>query len=137
MATATKSYQAIRTHVESIKNDEPQSVETMSTNDAWAQGDVAIIAIDKITGKPDPKPVVQLAPGTTQGSRHCLDSLDGIQLFRVDRADVLTGPQIKADRRFTVEHPEHGDVSLPPGNYQIRYQRAFAEELRRVADGLR
>lgn len=80
------------------------------------------------------KPDLQLAPGDTQGSRHCLDSLDGITLYSRPDATALDGPLIVAEREFTVLHPEHGNVTLPAGQYSIHYQRQYAEELRRVAD---
>jgi hypothetical protein len=83
---------------------------------------------------PDRKPSAQLAPGTTQGSRHVLDSLDGVSVYRLAENTVLQGPVLLVTTERTVTHPEHGNVVLPPGIYSITYQRQFAEELRRVAD---
>ena len=80
------------------------------------------------------QPAAQLAPGTTRGSRHILDSLDGVELYIVKDADALTGPLVVTLKERVVTHPEHGDVILPPGCYAITYQRAYADELRRVAD---
>ena len=80
------------------------------------------------------KPATQLAPGTTKGSRHILDSVDGVAFYADPQADVLTGPVIETECERTVTHPEHGDVVLPAGVYAITYQRAYADELRRVAD---
>lgn len=78
----------------------------------------------------------QIAPGETQGSRHVvpLRDLTSIQIGTHGDATALHGPMIKAKKAFTVEHPEHGAVTLPKGTYQVYYQRQFAEELRRVAD---
>jgi hypothetical protein len=81
-----------------------------------------------------PDPSLQLAPGTSRGSRHCLESLDGITFYRLERATPLDGPVLDAPRGLRVNHPEHGDVTLRPGVYAVVYQRAFAEEIRRVED---
>lgn len=136
--SATDAYRLVRERAEEIRNDGDHRIETMSAGDAWAQGDVAIIALDAVPADAmlDESPSAQLAPGNTQGSRHLLDSLDGLRLFARTggEATPLAGPVIEAERRFSVTHPEHGNVSLPPGVYQVRYQRAFAEELRRVQD---
>ena len=134
--TATIAYDNILSHAESIKNDEPQRVETWSRGDAWPQGDVLFVCLDRLPGGAVKieNPQVQLAPGTTQGSRHCLDSLDGITQYRLPSGTPLDGPILQAERQFTVTHPEHGDVSLPAGYVGVVYQRQFAEELRRAAD---
>lgn len=134
--TATKAYREVLKHAENIKNDDAQRVETCSPGDAWAQGDVLLVSLEKMpTGcTAIDKPELQLAPGTTQGSRHCLDSLAGIALYRLANPTPLDGPVIKAVREFTVTHPEHGDIALPAGVWGVVYQRQFADELRRVQD---
>lgn len=134
--TATKAFSDIRDHAESIKNDGDHRVEVCTPGDTWAQGDVGIVCIadlprDAVLVK---EPQVQLAPGTTQGSRHCLDSLRGIKVYSTPNDGPLDGPLLKSSREFTVEHPEHGNVTLPAGCYAIVYQRAFADELRAVRD---
>lgn len=134
--TATKAFSSIRKHAEKIKNDEHQMAGEMSVGDTWSQGDIGIVCLGSL-----PKgcvkierPVAQLAPGTTQGSRHCLESLVGITLYAMPDATVLDGPIIDAPSDFRVNHPEHGDVSFRPGVYGVIYQRSLAEELRRVQD---
>lgn len=134
--TAEKSYRSVRQRAEEIRNDADHVVETMSPGDAWAQGDIAIVCLEALPDDLEKieNPSAQLAPGTTQGSRHCVDDISRVTIFRRKNADVLTGPIIDAPEGIRVTHPEHGDVSLPPGIYGIRYQRAYAEELRRVQD---
>lgn len=134
--TAENAFKDVRSHAESIKNDAPQRIEVMSENDAWAQGDILLTCLSGLPQgcKRIDKPETQLAPGTTQGSRHCLDSLSDIEMFSLTNATPLDGPVIKSDRQFTVEHPEHGNITLPPGVYGVTYQRAFAAELRRTQD---
>lgn len=136
VATVTgKAFRNLSRHAEAIKNDEHQAAGSMSPGDAWAQGDILIVALDKVPENAVAMKQVatQLAPGSTQGSRHCLDSLNGLQVLE-QKATPLDGPVIVSNREFTVTHPEHGDVTFQPGIYAVVYQRAFAEELRRVQD---
>ena len=104
--------------------------------DGWAQGDLLLVCLETLPQNIAPmiKPDPQLAPGNSQGSRHCLDSLQGVRLFQLVDATPLDGPVILAEREFTVQHPEHGDITLPAGVWGVVYQRAFADELRRVQD---
>lgn len=75
----------------------------------------------------------QLAPGSTQGARHCVDPTR-VRLYRLPHPSALDGPLIEAPEGITVTHPEHGHIVLPPGLYGVTFQRSFADELRRVAD---
>ena len=129
----------IQEQAEKIKNDETQQFpEAASPGDSWRQGDIYITLLDKV---PDPslaesKPKKQLAPGTTQGSRHCLDSLEGVTIYSPTRPGMLEGPVILLREERAIEHPEHGDIVLPPGIYGISYQRSLdsEERERRVLD---
>lgn len=138
MATinAERALEDISQHAEKIKNDEHQVAGEMAVRDVWAQGDIGIVRLESVppTAIAIKKPSTQLAPGDTQGSRHCLESLDGLQLFTCSDAGPLDGPVIDAPNGMRVNHPEHGDVTFRPGVYGIIYQRQHAEELRRVAD---
>lgn len=137
--TAEKSLASVQATAEQIKSGEAQRFpEAASPGDAWRQGDVYIEFLDRV---PDGAVKLnkkqhgcQLAPGATQGSRHVLDSLVGVTMYRLPESTVLDGPVLVTSRERTVTHPEHGDVVLPPGTYGITYQREYAEELRRVAD---
>lgn len=137
--TAEKSLASVQSTAETIRSDQTQRFpEAASPGDTWRQGDVYIELLERVpAGAMAMKAKgrsAQLAPGTTQGSRHILDSLVGVTMYRLPEATVLDGPVIVTDRERTIEHPEHGNVVLPPGVYGITYQREFAEELRRVAD---
>lgn len=90
----------------------------------------AVPAGAKLIEKPDP----QLAPGTTQGSRHILDSLHGVKVYAVANPTPLDGPVLDVATERTVGHPEHKPIVLEPGVYACTHQRAYAQELRRVAD---
>ncbi len=133
--TADKAFTKIKDRAESIKSDESHRVETMSVGDSWRQGDLYITRIDGIpVGAKKSGVRLQLAPGSTQGSRHVLDSDSGVTMFDAPNATALDGPIFQATERRTVTHPEHGDVSFPPGCYAVTYQRAFADELRAQRD---
>lgn len=126
--------------IEEIRNTDPQSLATMEVGDEWRQGDLRIIRLSDDFGETNAKdikpakPQQQLAPGTTQGSRHCLSNLEGVEFFVLVKATPLDGPVIRTGAN-SITHPEHGDcVDLPAGWYAFPGQRAYADELRRVAD---
>src|SRR5262245_31926468 len=50
----------------------------------------------------------QLAPGTTQGSRHVVD-LAQVRLWVLATPTPLDGPIIEAPHGCVITHPEHGD----------------------------
>src|SRR5262249_5969606 len=127
----------VQESAETIRNDETQRFpEAASDGDIARQGDVYLEKLERVpTGCTlEPNPVAQLAPGTTQGSRHILDSLVGVTVYRLANPTPLDGPILDLSTERTVTHPEHGNIVLPPGVYGVTYQRAFAEEVRRVAD---
>ena len=136
MQTAEKEIAAIQSHAEEIRNDGAHTIATASPGDTWAQGDVGIVCLAKLPDgcRRDPRPNAQLAPGQTQGSRHCLADLSSVDLYRLQDRTPLDGPIIEAPKGCTITHPEHGDVTFPPGVYGVIYQRAYADELRRVQD---
>jgi hypothetical protein len=132
--------------------------EGASVNDGWRQGDLYIKLIDKLPA--DAKrvelqaavhgenPQAQLAPGNTQGSRHILDSLDGVEIYTVppwpSQECNLAGPILVLHKERTITHPEHGHVTVPTGIpkagkptiVEITYQRDLdaEERARRVID---
>ncbi len=140
MATAMTAWQAfeqVQQKAESIKTDAPQRFpEAASSGDTFRQGDIYVELLADVPAEAirDTNPTAQLAPGTTRGSRHILDALDGVTMYRLENATVLEGPVLAVSCERTITHPEHGDLILPPGVYGITYQRQFATELRRVAD---
>ncbi len=114
---------------------------TMQPGDYFRQGDIYLEQLARYNAKDTYpfglktiNPVRRLAPGNTQGSRHCLSTLDGVVMYRRISESPLDGPIFESKEKITVEHPEHGHVTLPPGIYAVTYQRQYAEELKRVAD---
>ena len=120
MGVATKSASKIAGYYEWIrKNAKPH--------------ETTLLALPKTRGKKTS--VRQLAQGETQGSRHV--AAGDLEVFAPVDANVLIGPTIVAEGRWTLEHPEHGHASVPAGAYQVLYQRDYdqvREELRRVQD---
>lgn len=134
---AETAFRDVKQQAEKIKCDDAQRFpEAASAGDGFRQGDIYIIKLDAMPAGCvlDTKPNAQIAEGNTQGSRHILDSLVGVEIFQRQQRDALQGPILRTSTERTITHPEHGDVILPPGCYEITYQRAYAEELRRVAD---
>lgn len=130
----TRAFQEIQESLESIKNDETQRFPVAaSVGDYIRQGDILITLMEKPEGV-SADPILQLAPGTTKGSRHILSHGDVGYYART--GNDLVGPCIQPRREVTVTHPEHGDWVLPADGrtYGITYERAMAEEIRRVAD---
>lgn len=124
---------------ESIKNDSLQSFpEAASVGDAIRQGDVYVTLL---AGVPSGctivnKPSKQLAPGNTQGSRHCIKSFRGVKVYSLPSPTMYDGPVIECKSPVTITHPEHGDWLLPTGVYGVSYQRTEDSEGRqqRVQD---
>lgn len=130
--TATEVMARIEREAES-NTAELRMVRTMQPGQIVRQGDIYLELLPEPVGGGKPYEGHQLAPGSTKGSRHIIEG-DGLTLTQ-PWTGPLDGPQVEANQRFTVTHPEHAHVSLPSGCYRVTYQRDWeAEELRRVAD---
>lgn len=124
---------------EKIKSDELQHFPAAaSVGDGIRQGDIYITLLKSVPkgATVEKNPALQLAPGTTQGSRHCLESLAGVTVYRLKDPTEYDGPILKLDQPHKITHPEHGDWALPCGVYGISYQRTEDSErqIRRVQD---
>jgi hypothetical protein len=132
MPSAAQVFKSIRESLEAIRCDDLQEFPVAaSVGEYVRQGDVLIHKLAEPEGKPA-LVQLQLAPGTTKGSRHIL-SHDRVEYFTRSNG-ALTGPCLRVTEPVTVTHPEHGDWLLGPGCYGITYERAFADELRRARD---
>jgi len=97
----------------------------------WRQGDVFLIATDKLprTGRVERRPV--LAEGELTGHAHRLEDPASGRVFSAGTDLYL---EVLADSA-TIVHEEHGPVTLPRGGYAVRIQREYSpQEIRRVAD---
>lgn len=115
--------------------------EACTVNDCCWQGDLGIV----IAGDADSHPPAgylmvvsrteldrQLVPGNTQGAKHCLDSLNGVTLYRPQQwtEESLEGPFLQFTEERTILHPTHGPVTIPAGfSVQCHYQREWDREL--------
>ncbi len=135
-----KTAQEILSAIESAAtkhSPDVRRVATMDVDEVARQGDVYLTRIDKM---PKGRAVKdrQLAPGTSKGSRHVIGTEVDCAIVMPAKRGPLDGPCIDAKSRLVIEHPEHGWLDLPPGQYRTTYQRDFAreraEEVRRVQD---
>jgi len=108
--------------------------------EAVRQGDIYITRLNKMPEGVKPYKNSeggdnQLAPGTSQGSRHVLAENETAKLYSLPNPTALDGPIIDAPNGCRVNHPEHGDIDFQMGGiFKVTYQRAHAEELKRVKD---
>lgn len=110
--------------------------EAASPGEILSQGDVYLKKLAEIPdGCTEVKsPSLQIAQGNTKGSRHILDSLDGVTVFQLRQANVLQGPILEIEKNRVLTHPEHKHIELTPGIYSVTYQRAKGQSLERVWD---
>ena len=124
-----------------VKPGQPYSIpKSWTEGEACAQGDLNIIVWYELpnSGYPQKDFGTQLVPGESQGSRHCLDSVDGVTRWYPDAwkptedYDLQNGPYLLGDRDFTITHPTHGDVTVPAGMLvECWYQREYDSEQKR------
>ena len=178
MKTATKTAQKTRTvsglerieqHIAAIKGGQfkvkpgqsQRFSEASVLGSTIAQGDLylmivgdsvqeAIIPTDYAELKNPTDQDRQLVPGNTEGARHCLDSFDGVVMYRpkVWNGEDLRGPILKITEERTILHRKsnaldqsnngHGSVIIPAGftvfcGYQPEYDAEQRAE-RRNAD---
>lgn len=137
--TIDRAMNDVNQTAESIRRSEPQRFpEAASPGDALRQGDLLVTLLEVVPQgvRKVQKPPMQLAEGSTQGSRHCLDSLDGVTVYELERRTAYDGPVLYLTTERTITHPEHGHMTLPPGCYGVTYQRTVDSEQRerRIAD---
>lgn len=139
-ATLEKTMARIQSHLEDVLPGEPVKIsDAADVGDGLWQGDlgieiVAAVPADYVQVKRPSIADKQLVPGNTEGSRHCLDSLKGVTIYRPAKWDAenLRGPCLVLSQQRTITHPKHGDVSIPAGRTVLcRYQREFDAEQKR------
>lgn len=152
--TAAAAFTEVKKSGEKIKNDETAVVGTVSAGDVIRQGDLYMVAIGSLPNGQRTNQR-QLAPGTSQGSRHVIEG--DVEIYDADKTAVidlvnaacpatrgklvprrdepLIGPVFRTVERCQVTHPEHGWRVLPDGEvFAVIFQRQHAEEVRRVQD---
>lgn len=149
--TTTNVIDRIEAHARRIAAGEHETVrpgqpfrlnEAASVGDGVWQGDLGLEVVESPpVGHVKAKmPLTQLVPGETRGARHCLDSVDGVEMWLPGEWPRVTqlGPCFRLSRERTVEHPIHGDVTIAAGHTILcSYQRDYdfvAKQERRNAD---
>lgn len=131
--TVSKTLSDIAAAVEAIKNDGLQHFpEAASIGDAVRQGDVYIQLIDEADiAAAGPlfhklsEPVLQLAPGNTKGSRHCLASAEGVEMW---------APTLTDEAALKYVFAKNG--AKLPKNYQRTFIGEYREERNEVEDAI-
>jgi hypothetical protein len=144
-----KQIAAVKKSAEKMNASAPAKVGTASIGDVVRQGDLYLVCIEELPadGRRAPR---QLAPGNTQGSRHCAEGecsvympkspaavakLIGTACHGAEVPEQLVGPLVECIGETTITHPEHGHRMLPAGSvWVVVFQRAYADEVRRVQD---
>ncbi len=145
--SVAKQIAAIAKSAEKMDAAKPASIGSPSIGDVVRQGDLYLVCLEVLP--PGTKTQRQLAPGTSQGSRHVAEGECVVYLpkeplavarmiAKANGSDVpaaLIGPMVECVGETTITHPEHGHRILPAGTaWAVTYQRAFAEEVRRAQD---
>lgn len=136
MKTAQEIFESIQEIANEKSVSETRFIKKMEIGQVVRQGDIYIHCVGHKHVHGDKTNNRQLAPGSTQGSRHIVE--ESVEVYNGTNAPqwttrALLGPYIKSRNRFLVSHPEHAHVSLPPNGYQITYQ-LDAQTMRRVED---
>lgn len=131
--TVSKTLSDISAAVEAIKNDGLQHFpEAASIGDAVRQGDVYIQLIEEAdVAAAGPlfakmkEPVLQLAPGNTKGSRHCLASADGVEMWEPTLTDESVLKYVFAKKNTPL-----------PKNYARTWISDFRDEREQVTSAI-
>lgn len=132
----------MREHLESVRPGQPCRItEAWTAGDTAWQGDLGLMLVDAVPegyvkiAKPTDQDR-QLVPGNTQGSKHCLDSLDGVTIYHPKDWGAegnLRGPCLILKESRTILHPTHGAVTIPANRTILcGYQREYDQELKRA-----
>lgn len=140
-STVEQELQELRQSVAGCPAAKTETIGSPSVGDVVRQGDVYLVCIDNL---PQGKELrnAQLAPGTSQGSRHIIQGdckIVEVTSFRLqngkDVPSPLIGPAFSCTGACEVTHPEHGHKVLPANStWQVVYQLDHADEVRRVQD---
>ncbi len=140
-----EAIQKIVNHAEKISKGEIKTVmpgkelsfsPACTVNDRIWQGDLGLTISDCVPEGYElaKKPSLQLVKGNNVGAKHCLDSLDGVEMYTPIgwNEESLAGPYLKLTQDRTVMHPKHGDVNMNAGTeIHCTYQRERDNELAR------
>lgn len=124
---------------ETTKVAKPRYFPIMKVGEIVRQGDIYIHRVDDKHEHGAELDSRQLAQGFSQGSRHVAEPpskvYEGTTRPGSSTANgtVFLGPLVKSDVEFTISHPQHANVTLGAGCYQITHQMDV-KTLMRVRD---
>ena len=109
------------------------SIKKTKAPDHYRQGDFVLMKIKAIPSgavkEPTAKSIV-LGEGETAGHRHELLEIDKVQAYRQAEGFYLSVAQ-----ETELVHPDHGQIALMPGTYEVIRQHEFQrKEVVRVQD---
>lgn len=98
----------------------------------YRQGDVLIRRIPSLPKqKAQPRLNGILAYGEVTGHAHRVESTEKAEVLEIENGLYLR----VGDDGVRIIHEEHGEIVLPPGNYEVEIQREYTPaEIRNVAD---
>lgn len=117
--------------------------EAFAPGDGVAQGDLYFEVLEDIPKgyELQEKPALQLVPGNSVGSKHWLESLEGVEVFyrkgfSLTNLEEVDGPVLRFRQPGKVTHPTHGPVHCPAGMivalyYQVEFEK---DQRQRVID---
>ena len=93
----------------------------------YRQGDLLFQTLTKAdfeamrqSAKPYASPV--MAYGEVTGHSHAIkDSLDGVDMLVDKNGDIY----LSATKEITIDHEEHGAITLPPGEHRVTRQEEY------------
>lgn len=123
---------------------EVRVIDKIEVNQWVRQGDVYLVRLDDNVDLSEYSHTQnrQIALGNTEGARHMV--YDTVEVFKNKSKEYgevkqngigfqSFGPILRSATQFSVCHPEHADISLPSGTYQVLYQ-VDMKTMQRVLD---
>jgi len=138
MSTAVeKIIETLTTKAKELAVSDVRIIKTINVGESVRQGDIYIHCVDKDHAHGKVIQKRQLAIGESKGSRHILEG-ENVTVFEGTTqpewcTNSLLGPCIALNERSLISHPEHSNVEMPAGLYQITHQMD-ARTLERVKD---
>lgn len=110
--------------------DDTRRVHRIEPGQGVRQGDVYLRCVEQV--KRGAERFMTVGPGAkgklgqrdAAGDRHTVTSTGQVEFYARKSRSPLVGPVLVATKRMLVSHPEHADIELPAGTYEVSYQRA-------------
>ncbi len=97
----------------------------------YRQGDILFLPVDAIPRGLQAVPLengrVVVAHGEVTGHAHAVVGPD-VEFLAADLEDIAERFLRIENEAAEVRHEEHGTITLPPGDYEVRRQREYAPE---------